>query len=115
MIDSGKGGGPGAQGQINGTQREGTNAHLSKSLPLCPVLSFLKVGRSWEKKAVGWEAGGEKRYLQIRLTFLGLCRSPNQACGYFQNTSQIRESDLGRAEINTDRIILRTCTDPTEG
>lgn len=67
------------------------------------------------KKAVGWEAGGEKRYLQIRLTFLGLCRSPNQACGYFQDTSQIRESDLRRAEINTDRIILRTCTDPTEG
>lgn len=83
MIDSGEGGGLGAQGQINGTQREGTNAHLSKSLPVRAVLSFLKVGRSWEK-----EKGGRrgKRYLQIRLMFLGSCPLLNQACGYFQNT-----------------------------
>lgn len=60
MIDSGEGGGPGAQGQINGTQREGTNARLSKSLPPRPVLSFLKVGRSWEEKSGGVGGGRGK-------------------------------------------------------
>lgn len=111
MIDSWEGGGPGARGQINGTQREGTNACLSESRPGHAVLSFLKVRRSWEKKG----GGRGKRYLQIRLTFLGSCRAPNQACGDFRNTSQIGEFDLGTAGINVDRIILRTCTDPSEG
>lgn len=75
-------------------KREGTNVRLSKSLPVRAVLSFLKVRRSWEKKKRGGEWGGRrggwvKRYLQIRLRFLGSCVVA-EARRYFQNTSQIR-------------------------
>lgn len=77
------------------------------------VLSFL----SWRSEGHGRKKGSRrgKRYLQIRLTFLGLCWSPYQACSYLQNTSQIGEFDLGTAGINADRIILRTCAEPPEG
>lgn len=114
MIDSGEGGGPGAQGLINGTQREGTNARLSKSLPVRAVLSFLKVGRSWEKKKDGGrEAGGERDTSRSSRSHVpGIV---SVAASGLWLLSQIRALDLCTAEISADRIILKTCADPSEG
>lgn len=116
MVGGGGGGGggcPGAQGQINGAREGGYKRALIKkpSRARCPFFPEGQKVMGEKKKGMGVkgeEGGWGKRYLQIRLRFLGSCVVA-EARRYFQNTSQIR------LQGQTLNAAAQACLDLTGG